>query len=165
MSGGWTVGTMLCHLAFWDKMTVVRLQKWIETGRLVIMPDQDNIDSMNDSIRHLSRRISFEEGIQLVTESADEIDTFVGNLNPAQIGELESTGRERWFKRFFHRQAHLEKIEKALAAAPPISGFGLYRRGLLMHLTNPKALLGWIATMTLGLGPQQTLPYRNRGGC
>lgn len=49
-----------------------------------------------------------------------------------------------------------EKIEKALAAAPPISGFGLYQRGLLMHLTNPKALLGWIATMTLGLGPQAT---------
>ncbi|WP_235594002.1 LysE family translocator [Pseudomonas palleroniana] len=49
-----------------------------------------------------------------------------------------------------------EKIEKALGAAPPISGFGLYRRGLLMHLTNPKALLGWIATMTLGLGPQAT---------
>ncbi|OYU09509.1 MAG: amino acid transporter [Pseudomonas sp. PGPPP1] len=49
-----------------------------------------------------------------------------------------------------------EKIEKALGAAPPISGFGLYQRGLLMHLTNPKALLGWIATMTLGLGPQAT---------
>jgi threonine/homoserine/homoserine lactone efflux protein len=25
-----------------------------------------------------------------------------------------------------------------------------------MHLTNPKALLGWIATMTLGLGPGAT---------
>ncbi|AEA69329.1 MULTISPECIES: LysE family translocator [Pseudomonas] len=49
-----------------------------------------------------------------------------------------------------------EQIEKALAAAPTVSGFGLYRRGLLMHLTNPKALLGWIATMTLGLGPQAT---------
>lgn len=23
----------------------------------------------------------------------------------------------------------------------------------MMHLTNPKALLGWVATMTLGLGP------------
>ncbi|WP_367084467.1 LysE family translocator [Pseudomonas sp. HOU2] len=49
-----------------------------------------------------------------------------------------------------------EKIEKTLSTAPPISGFGLYQRGLLMHLTNPKALLGWIATMTLGLGPQAT---------
>ncbi|MFS2092941.1 LysE family translocator [Pseudomonas sp. Pseusp11] len=49
-----------------------------------------------------------------------------------------------------------ERLQKELAAAPTISGFGLYRRGLLMHLTNPKALLGWIATMTLGLGPHAT---------
>ncbi|WLH14828.1 LysE family translocator [Pseudomonas hefeiensis] len=49
-----------------------------------------------------------------------------------------------------------ERIEKALAVASTVSGFSLYRRGLLMHLTNPKALLGWIATMTLGLGPQAT---------
>lgn len=43
-----------------------------------------------------------------------------------------------------------------MATAPNVSGFGLYRRGLLMHLTNPKALLGWLATMTLGLGPEAT---------
>lgn len=29
----------------------------------------------------------------------------------------------------------------------------LYRRGLLMHLTNPKAILGWIAIMSIGLQP------------
>jgi len=29
----------------------------------------------------------------------------------------------------------------------------LYKRGLLMHLTNPKSILAWIALMTLGLGP------------
>lgn len=28
----------------------------------------------------------------------------------------------------------------------------LYRRGLLMHLSNPKAVLGWIVLLTLGLG-------------
>lgn len=39
-------------------------------------------------------------------------------------------------------------------AVANISGLTLYKRGLLMHLTNPKALLGWIATMTLGLGPE-----------
>lgn len=48
------------------------------------------------------------------------------------------------------------KLENEMAASPAVSGFGLYRRGLLMHLTNPKALLGWVATMTLGLGPQAT---------
>lgn len=29
----------------------------------------------------------------------------------------------------------------------------LYRHGLLLHLTNPKAILGWIAIMSLGLKP------------
>jgi threonine efflux protein len=47
-------------------------------------------------------------------------------------------------------------VEHTLSATPAVSGFGLYRRGLLMHLTNPKALLGWVATMTLGLGPYTT---------
>jgi threonine/homoserine/homoserine lactone efflux protein len=38
-----------------------------------------------------------------------------------------------------------------LAQAPAY--FALYRRGLLMHLTNPKAVLGWIAIMSIGLQP------------
>ena len=50
----------------------------------------------------------------------------------------------------------IRKQGRAIDAIRPASGFSLYRRGLLMHLTNPKALLGWIATMTLGLGPGAT---------
>ena len=44
------------------------------------------------------------------------------------------------------------------AVQPPgddaLSGSALYRRGLLMHLTNPKSVLAWIALVTLGLGPE-----------
>jgi threonine efflux protein len=32
----------------------------------------------------------------------------------------------------------------------------LYLKGLMIHLTNPKAILGWIAIMALGLGPGAT---------
>lgn len=32
----------------------------------------------------------------------------------------------------------------------------IYRRGLLLHLTNPKAILAWIAIMSLGLGPNSS---------
>ena len=28
-----------------------------------------------------------------------------------------------------------------------------YRRGVLLHLSNPKAVLGWVAIMALGVGP------------
>ncbi|WP_455925740.1 LysE family translocator [Pseudomonas putida] len=46
-----------------------------------------------------------------------------------------------------------QHLARTAAATPHLSAGTLYRRGLLMHLTNPKALLGWAATMTLGLGP------------
>ena len=50
----------------------------------------------------------------------------------------------------------------------PVAGYGaLYRRGVLLHLTNPKAILAWIAIMTLGLKPDAP-PYTLAailGGC
>ncbi|MFJ5299045.1 LysE family translocator [Pseudomonas sp. NPDC088368] len=46
-----------------------------------------------------------------------------------------------------------ERIARVATATPSLSPSKLYQRGLLMHITNPKALLGWVATMTLGLGP------------
>lgn len=52
------------------------------------------------------------------------------------------------------------KAAKSAMAPVPAAGKtlegghgSLYRRGLLMHLTNPKAILGWIAIMSLGLQP------------
>ncbi|GLS35101.1 threonine efflux protein [Mesorhizobium tianshanense] len=38
-------------------------------------------------------------------------------------------------------------------AAPFTKKATLYRRGVLLHLSNPKAVLGWIAIMSLGLRP------------
>ena len=49
-----------------------------------------------------------------------------------------------------------ERFANELSSVPKASGWKLYQRGLLMHLTNPKAILSWIATMTLGLGPGAT---------
>lgn len=47
-----------------------------------------------------------------------------------------------------------EKLaSRAGAGDAPLSRSALYRRGLLMHLSNPKSVLGWIALVTLGLGP------------
>lgn len=44
--------------------------------------------------------------------------------------------------------------QKPLAEATgPTNKWQLYRRGLLLHLTNPKAVLAWVAIMSLGLGP------------
>lgn len=61
-----------------------------------------------------------------------------------------------------------KSARSALAAeASPDRGEGpvrqaiLYRRGVLLHLANPKSVLGWVAILSLGLRPEaapQTLP-------
>lgn len=50
--------------------------------------------------------------------------------------------------------------KSAMAARPDPSvasnsatGMALYRRGLFLHLSNPKAIMAWIAIMSLGLQP------------
>lgn len=54
-------------------------------------------------------------------------------------------------------RAALASDEKAAAAiVTPMSRAALFRHGLVMHLGNPKAVLGWVALMTLGLGPGAT---------
>ncbi|MCD2180041.1 LysE family translocator [Rhizobium sp. C1] len=64
------------------------------------------------------------------------------------------------------KSAMTEK-SSTVADVTPASRFASYRRGVLLHLTNPKAILGWGAIMTLGLkpdAPAYTLPAII-GGC
>jgi threonine/homoserine/homoserine lactone efflux protein len=47
-------------------------------------------------------------------------------------------------------RAALQAKDKAPVDAPHVA---LYRRGFLMHITNPKAIMSWLAVMSLGLQP------------
>ncbi len=55
--------------------------------------------------------------------------------------------------------------ERALTTAP--SGLSLYRRGLLIHLSNPKAVLAWAALFSLGLSDDAPVSMLAKalGGC
>ncbi|MGG4603677.1 LysE family translocator [Paenalcaligenes sp. Me131] len=48
------------------------------------------------------------------------------------------------------------KIPSSVVARLPAHKWQIYRRGLLLHLTNPKAVLAWIAIMSLGLRPDSS---------
>jgi hypothetical protein len=96
-------------------LTSVRLRLWKEKGRLAVIPDEDNINSINDSLRFIFGAIDYEHGKTLVKQSADEIDSLTQSLTPGQLAELESTGRDRWFRRSLHRRHHLERIERTIS--------------------------------------------------
>lgn len=51
------------------------------------------------------------------------------------------------------RSALTPDTERAVSAVAPLGPVALYWQGLVMHVANPKAVLAWIALVTLGLGP------------
>lgn len=57
--------------------------------------------------------------------------------------------------------------EAGQTALIPLAGKrALYRKGMVLHLSNPKAVLGWIAIMSLGLrpdAPSYTIPIMMTG--
>ena len=114
IKGGWTVGTLFCHIAFWDKMTTHRLAQWSQSGKLAVLPDQENIEAINASVRSMCSAIPCEAGKELVSNSMMEIDDLVSRLNSSQIKELEESGRARWFQRNLHRELHVSALEKQI---------------------------------------------------
>lgn len=54
---------------------------------------------------------------------------------------------------FRSARSALRSNDAAVAVQPDNPGASaLYRRGVLMHLGNPKSVLSWLAIMTLGVG-------------
>ena len=51
--------------------------------------------------------------------------------------------------------ATLDRPTVGAGTIPP-GAWGLYRRGVLMHAGNPKAVLAWLAIMSLGMRPDAT---------
>ena len=67
-----------------------------------------------------------------------------------------------------HSALKADPVRSARDAAVAVPAYrALYRRGLLLHLSNPKAILAWIAIMSLGLKPgaPPSLLYAVVGGC
>lgn len=52
----------------------------------------------------------------------------------------------------FARAAWATPPQRAVCG-PVVPWSALYRRGVLLHLSNPKSVLGWMAIMSLGLRP------------
>ncbi|PDT10505.1 amino acid transporter [Rhizobium sp. J15] len=65
------------------------------------------------------------------------------------------------------RSAITSEVTAGEVVRPAVPLGALYRRGILMHLGNPKAVLGWVAIMSLGLKPGASpeMAITAFGGC
>ena len=105
---GWTIATVLVHLAFWDRHRWLILKQWQHDGQL---PPQTP-DPINDVVAILSAAIPPRAAAKLAVEAAETLDRELEKLTPEQVEALESVGMNRLLNRSLHREEHLNQIQQ-----------------------------------------------------
>jgi hypothetical protein len=112
---GWSVGVLLAHLAFWDRMVIVRWDRATAAGAACPddLPDVA-ADLVNDALVPTWRSLTSAEAATLVLDAAADVDILVAALPDASVDAAVAAGRARLVDRSLHRHDHLAQIRRIL---------------------------------------------------
>jgi hypothetical protein len=119
IGSGWTIATILAHLAFWDQWALLRIERW-ERERLP--PSPTDVEMTNLTLRAISAAIPPRAAAALALASAEAVDRKVAELSPELAGTFDEAGFGRNLRRSLHRREHLARVAEALAGqgGPPL---------------------------------------------
>lgn len=105
-----TTSAVLAHLAFWDRLVLLRWERALASGQDKPPPlDSAMTDFINDAAFPQWRRIAFDDAVNDALDTAAELDQLIEGLDTRVVKELIDGGRERLVDRSIHRLEHLEK--------------------------------------------------------
>ncbi len=109
---GWTIATILAHLAFWDRCALIRIERW---ERQALPPSPSDVDVTNLALRDLSAAIPPRAAAERALAAAEAVDRRVAARSLEVVRSLDSAGFGRNLRRSLHRRHHLDRVEQALA--------------------------------------------------
>lgn len=116
MPAGWTVASVLGHIAFWDQRIVTLIETWRKAG--VGSPprpeDESAVDWINDTTKPLLLAIEPRRAAELTARIAETVDRMVAELPEAFLAANARAGSPINLLRAEHRGEHLDEIEAAL---------------------------------------------------
>ena len=117
MPAGWTVASVLAHVAFWDQRILVLLDRWEQSPSTV--PRDINgadVDWVNDATKALLLVMPPRRAAELTVATAEAVDARVAALPDALLARNEAAGSPLSMTRAAHRREHLDEIERVLKA-------------------------------------------------
>jgi uncharacterized damage-inducible protein DinB len=113
----WTVGALLAHVAFWDRLVAGRWRLAQRRGAAAPPDLHDDVaDLVNDAALSAWRSIDAAHLERLVLSAADDVDRLIEDLPAASIEAAKAAGRPRLVDRSAHRTEHLDAIDTALGS-------------------------------------------------
>ena len=115
LPAGWTVASVLGHLAFWDQRILVLLDAWERTGTAPSSNRDEDIDWINDAGKPFLLALPPRQAADLAVAIAEAVDDKVATLTDAFMTRIAAAGSPLNLRRAEHRCEHLDEIETALA--------------------------------------------------
>jgi hypothetical protein len=114
----WTIGAVLGHLAFWDRVHVGRLRTAIAAGHAAPPPLPDGLtDVINDGTLPTWRALPGQAAVSVFEAASGDADAILRDLDPAAVDGVRAAGYPRLVERHRHRNEHAATIEHALGRA------------------------------------------------
>lgn len=114
MPDGWTVASVLAHLAYWDQRAYILLDRWQRKGVTPPAGDEADVDWINDAAKPMFLALPPRRAAELAVAIAEATDRKVASLSDELISRNAALGTPVALTRATHRRGHLDDIERAL---------------------------------------------------
>src|SRR6266508_2254167 len=112
MPAGWTVASVLAHLAFWDQRILVLLDRWEQTPSVVPSGGNEaDVGWINDATKPLLLAMAPRRAAEISVAIAEAVDARVAALPDDLLARNEAAGGPLIMTRAVHRGEHLDEIE------------------------------------------------------
>jgi mycothiol maleylpyruvate isomerase-like protein len=115
MDAGWTVASVLAHMAFWDYRIVAQLERWGPDGSGAPPTyEEEAVDWINDAAKPIFLALPPRIAARVAVEAAEAADGAVAGMSDELLATNEKIGLIINPVRAEHRQEHLDELELAL---------------------------------------------------
>jgi hypothetical protein len=111
LRNGWSVKAVFAHLGFWDRMSLVQLQRYRRAG---VQPVRHEVEQLNAVVAALAEQLTPQQALEWASRCAQLVDDELRRLPPALKAEIEARDTPRRIHRHLHRREHLDKVEELL---------------------------------------------------
>ena len=114
MPGGWTVASVLAHLAYWDQRTYLLLDRWQRDGAAPVAFEEAQVDWINDAAKPMFLALAPRRAADLAVAIAEATDRKVASLPDDLVRRSTAPGSAITLVRADHRREHLDEIERTV---------------------------------------------------